>query len=87
MIDYYKINEEIVSKIGDVNQKIPENTWRNSKNWEIVIAIFIFLFILFVLLALTFGTNFNFFCASPFVILSILSLFCLLFSALCQEWG
>lgn len=49
MIDYYKINEEIVSKIGDISKKIPENTWRNSKNWEIVIAIFIFLFILFVL--------------------------------------
>lgn len=44
MIDYYKINEEIVSKIGDVNQKIPENTWENSKFWEIPLVILILFF-------------------------------------------
>lgn len=46
MIDYYKINEEIVSKIGDINQKIPENTWENSKFWEIPLIIFSILLIL-----------------------------------------
>lgn len=44
MLDYYKINEEIVSKIGDVNQKIPENTWKNSKFWEIPFTILILFF-------------------------------------------
>ena len=46
MIDYYKISQEIVSEIGDVNQKIPENTWKNSEFWEISLIIFSILLIL-----------------------------------------
>lgn len=44
MIDYYKINEEIVSKIGNISQKIPENTWKNSEFWEIPFTILILFF-------------------------------------------
>ena len=61
MIDYYKISQEIVSKIGNVNQKIPENTWKNSEFWEIFIAIFLFLFLLFTILAVVSVGNFKFF--------------------------
>lgn len=46
MIDYYKINEEIVSKIGDISQKIPENTWKNSKYWKFHL-IYLFYFFYF----------------------------------------
>lgn len=77
MIDYYKINEEIVSKIGDISQKIPENTWKNSEYWGIIIPIFLLLFLLFTILALVFVGDFKFFCM---VILSILSLLGSLFS-------
>ena len=77
MIDYYKISQEIVSKIGDVNQKIPENTWKNSEFWEIFIAIFLFLFLLFTILAVVSVGNFKFFFA---IILSILSFLGELFS-------
>ena len=45
MIDYYKINEEIVSKIGNISQKIPENTWENSEFWEIPLVILILFFL------------------------------------------
>ena len=83
MIDYYKINEEIVSKIGDISQKIPENTWKNSKYWEIVIPIFLFLFLLFTVLTILNVGNSEFFAATLFGTLSILTLFCLLFTVKC----
>lgn len=83
MIDYYKINEEIVSKIGDINQKIPENTWKNSEFWEIPLAIFSILLILFITLTILKAGNSEFFAGTLFGTLSILTLFCLLFTVKC----
>lgn len=83
MIDYYKISQEIVSKIGDVNQKIPENTWKNSEFWEIPLAIFSILLILFITLIILKAGNSEFFAATLFGILSILTLFCLSFTVKC----
>lgn len=83
MIDYYKINEEIVSKIGDISQKIPENTWENSKIWEIPLTIFSILLILFIILTIFNAGNSEIFVSTLFGTLSILTLFCLLFSVKC----
>lgn len=83
MIDYYKINEEIVSKIGDVNQKIPENTWENSKFWEIPLVILILFFLFFIVGVILYASNTEFFYAALFGILSILTVFGLLFTVRC----
>ena len=83
MIDYYKISQEIVSKIGDVNQKIPENTWKNSEFWEIPLAIFSILLILFIALTIFNAGNSEIFAGTLFGTLSILTFFCLLFSVKC----
>lgn len=83
MLDYYKINEEIVSKIGDVNQKIPENTWKNSKFWEIPFIILILFFLFFIAAVILFASNTEFFYAALFGILSILTVFGLLFTVRC----
>lgn len=80
MIDYYKINEEIVSKIGDINQKIPENTWKNSKYWEIPFNILILFFLFFIAAMIQFADNAEFFYVTLFGILSILTVFGLLFT-------
>ncbi len=83
MIDYFKINEEIVSKIGDISQKIPENTWKNSEFWEISLVIFSILLALFMVLTIFNIGNSEIFVGILFGTLSILTLFCLLFTVKC----
>lgn len=83
MIDYYKINEEIVSKIGDVNQKIPENTWKNSEFWEIPLVILILFFLFSITAMILSVSDAEFFYAALFGTLSILTVFGLLFTVRC----
>lgn len=83
MIDYYKINEEIVSKIGDINQKIPENTWKNSEFWEIPLVILILFFLFSITAMILSVSDAEFFYAALFGTLSILTVFGLLFTVRC----
>lgn len=83
MIDYYKINEEIVSKIGDINQKIPESTWKNSEFWEIPLVILILFFLFSITAMILSVSDAEFFYAALFGTLSILTVFGLLFTVKC----